>query len=385
MDTNTTAAVEAAPTIDIKSSPFSGLDSKASTLPVKEAAATENATEVKPAPIAEKQVEKAPEKPAASKEDRTARDPKWFREQHEKSKVEIQTYAERVKSLEAKIAEADAKGKDTTALAERLTQLEKERDNLRGELRAAKQETSDEFKKTYDKPFNQAASYAKDVLKDFTVTDESGATRAAQWTDFQALYAMPINKAAAMARQMFGDDAPIVISQLTELHRLDHVKSIALEEEKAQWKERSAKEEAEKAQQEVMRSKQESGFKSMVGLAQKHLAEKNPHYQDAPGDEGKEFRELREEGYAVYDARPKTIEEAAIRTAEVRHRVAAHGPLVRKLSMAQAELKEARATIEELRGGGPGKGNRVIGGGSTAENESWQQALRKNVSAGSDG
>src|SRR5882724_5262024 len=110
-----------------------------------------------------------------------------------------------MKGLQAKIADAEARGKDVTVLTERLANLEKERDGLRGELRAAKQEVSDDFKEKWDKPFNQGAAYAKSVVEQMAITAEDGTQRAATWNDFIALYHMPLNKAAQSARQMFGE------------------------------------------------------------------------------------------------------------------------------------------------------------------------------------
>lgn len=380
--------------IDLSASPFAGLDSKvnapppvkaAPVEPVKEAGAGEalktNAETKVVEPV--KPVEKTTDKVTPSKEDRTAKDPKWFREQHEKAQAEIKGYHERVKSMEAKIADYEAKGKDTATLSERLAQMEQELDRKNGELRAAKQETSPEFQKTYDKPFNQAADYAKSIVEQMAVADDQGAQRAATWNDFAALYQLPINKAAAMARQMFGDDASIVIGQLTELHRLDHVRNNALAEEKAKWKENETKEQAQAVQRE-------QGWRAAVTSAQKHLTEANPHFRDAEGDDGKATRELREEGYAIFDSKPTTFNQSVLKAAEIRHRVAAHGPLVHQLSAKtsligelEGKLKEAEATIAELRGNGPAKGTRSAtqAGGE----KHWSDELRTTVSPGASG
>jgi len=364
-------APAAAPSIDIKANPFSAVDTRAKTLPPK----PEPKKEEKKIDAPEAKVEdKAPEKPVASKEDRTAKDPKWFREQHEKAQKELSASQQRIADMERRIAEAEAKGKDTTALSERLANLEKENDSLKGELRAAKQEVSPDFKEKWDKPFDQASAFAQQIVEGMEVATAEGASRAAKWDDFVALYHMPINKAAQQARQMFGDDAPLVIQQLTELHKLDYQRSTALAEEKLKWKENSTKEEAQKVQYE-------KGFQSMRSIAEKHLAENTPEYQDAPGDDAKEARELRQQGYAVFDARPQTIQEAAIKAADIRHKVAAFAPLVRERNLLKEQLKEAQAQIEELRGNGPTKGSKTTsttGGGE----KDWRDELREVVPAG---
>lgn len=373
------------PPIDTKSSPFAGLENKAKAPPPPKPSA-EPPKDGKTAPASDALGDKAKTAPAPApaKDDRTAKDPKWFREQHEKAQTQIKTYEEKVKALEAKIAEAEARGKDTTVLSQRLADLEKENETVKAELRAARQEVSPEFKEKWEKPFNQSAEYAKNIVTQLQVgelkVDEATgekrweAARTATWEDFAGLYSLPMNKAAAMARQMFGEDAPIVIQQLTELHRLDYQRTAALEDEKAKWKENTTKEQAE-------RTRHEQGFKAMVTAVTEQLAKENPHFQDAPGDEGKESRELRNEGYAIFDKRPETIQEAAIKAAQVRHIVAAHYPLVRKLDALTAQLKEAQATIEEMKKGGPGRTSRSTPSGGGSE-EDWQAELRRTVPAG---
>lgn len=370
----------AAPTIDLKANPFSAVDTRAKTLPPKPEPKKEETTDkVETAPEV-----KATEKPVATKEDRTAKDPKWFREQHEKSQAEIKTYAERIKSLESRIAEGEKQGHDMTVLNERLAHVEKERDEAKAEARAARQEVSPEFKEKWDKPFDNAADYARNVVTqlqagEWKQDENTGmkqweANRPATWDDFAGLYALPMNKAAAMARNMFGDDAPIVIQQLTDLHRRDYERSAALQEEKVRWKENTTKEEAQRLQHE-------KGFQSMRAIADKHLVESNPDYQDTPGDDGKEARELRQQGYGIFDARPATIQEAAIKAADIRHRVAAFAPLVRERNSLREQLKEAQAQIEEMRGNGPTKGSKASAATGGTEKH-WSDELRETVPAG---
>src|SRR5260221_1068282 len=366
-----------APFADIKSSPFSALDAKARAVPAKVEPAKgspKDGVEPKGDPI----------RPAQGKEEPAAQSPKWYREQQAKFEPELKARDERIKQMEARIAEAESKGKDVSLLTDRLTKLEQERDGLRGELRAARQEVSPEFKDKWDKPFNQAAEYAKTMVTQFQVgewkDDESTGTkiwqptRTATWEDFAELYAMPMNKAASKARQMFHEDAGLGVTQLTGLHRLDFQRANALQEEKANWKANSDKEEAQRVQSE-------HGFKAMLSEVQKHLADTNPDFQDKPGDEGKESRELREEGYKLFDNKPQTIQDAATKSAYVRHIVAAHAPLIRQRDGLQAKVKELESTIAELRGNKPGPSVRPTKeSGGTDAGDSWMDDLRKNVS-----
>ncbi len=362
-----------APSVDIKSSGFSQLDARARTAPAKVEAAPKDG-EKKPdaAPVEDKTKTTV----APSKEDRTARDPKWYRDEHARMKTETEKTVARIKELEAKIATGNEQGKDMSVLSQRLAEREKELDNLRGELRAAKQEVSPEFKEKWDKPFNDSAAFAKNMIEQLGVASEDGTQRQATWNDFAALYQMPINKAAQAARQMFGDDAAIVIGQLTELHKLDYQRGNALEGEKARWKESATREEAESIQRK-------QGFNAMKSEVEKHLAETNPDFQDKPGDEGKESRELRQQGYELFDGKPKDIKEAAIKTAYVRHIVAAHYPLIRERDGLRSKVGELEKTVAELRGNKPGPSDKTgADAGAASSGESWMDDLRKTVPAG---
>ncbi len=362
------SAPATAPSVDIKSSPFSALDARARTAPTPAPVTPPKEGDKKPdaAPVTDKAVVPA--------KDNTPKDPKWYREEHARMKSETEKTVSRIKELEARIAEGEAKGKDMSVLSQRLVEREKELDAMRGELRAAKQEVSPEFKEKWDKPFNDSAAYAKNMVEQLGITSDDGTQRAATWNDFAALYQMPINKAAQAARQMFGDDASLVIGQLNELHKLDYQRTNALETEKAKWKESATREEAESIQRK-------QGFNAMRQEVEKHLAETNPDFQDKPGDEGKESRELRQAGYELFDKKPDSIQESAVKTAHVRHIVAAHYPLIRERDGLRSRVKELETTIAELRGNKPGPTTKPAVEGGTAE-KSWEQDLRDSVPPG---
>lgn len=279
-------------------------------------------------------------------------------------KGELATATESKAQLEAKIRDAEAKGKDATALMERLAAVEKERDSFKGEISALKQEEAPEFKERYKKPFDDAAAYAQQVIEQLAVTQEDGSQRAGTFADLQALFQQPIGKAGAMARQMFGDDAPTVISHLNELHRLDHTYKKALGEERERWKSRQAEE-----QTKIATQKQQ--WDTIRERVTKELSEKVEDYHDSPDD--KESMDARNKGYELFDAAPRTQQEAAIKFAHVRHRVAAYGPMKLKLLRLQSELATLKAKEMEKAEAEPGKTKRPGGGTDTPAPKSWEQ------------
>lgn len=355
-------AAPSAPSGDGDSDPFASLDARIGKRPDK----------------APGDKTKQPDKEPASKDDRTVTAPKALREQLEKTNGELKTYKERVASYEAKIAEFESKGKDTTALSERLAAIEKERDDARAEARALKQEASPEFKDKWEKPFNQAADYAKSLVEqlqvgEFVQNEETGTrewkpSRAATWEDFGQLYSMPAAKAAQTARQMFGDDAPLVIGQLNDLHRLDYQRGKALEEERTNWKANESKQQADQV-------RQREAWTAAAAKAEQQLKEKfADRYVASPEDT--EAAEFLAEGERLLNQKPKTMQEAAqIHARNKLNAISAHLAFHR-VAVQKAEIEELKAEIEELRGGKPGKTRSTTDAPAGGSEKHWSEELR---------
>lgn len=327
----------------------------------------------------------APAKPAAAPtapvvEDFEKLPPKELRDRVKQLRTESQANAEKVKSLEAKIKEYDAKGIDTTALTSRLTAIEKERDAAQAELRAAKQEASPEFKEKYEKPFNQYAERAKGKVEQLQVTDPATQEqRAATWADFAAIYGAKEQTAIEQANALFGASASYVLSIREKLKDLDDARMTALDEEKKHFKERSEREVAEQARdrETVGKTWQETN---------RRLAETNPDYKDDPEDT--EAADARKHALTVFDTEIKAadradfIQKKIARDAHIRQRVGAFA--VQKLKLARLEAKNAalQAQVDELKGSAPGGVRRPGGGAAPAGEEdevSWGRGLKESV------
>lgn len=310
------------------------------------------------------------EKPAVDPADPKRRIAPALRDQLEKVSTEKKQLQESISTLETKIKDYESRGKDSTALAEQLAAREKELETIRGELRAARQEVSPEFKAKWEKPFKQAADYAKSVIEQLIVTGEDGNTRQATWDDFAQLYNLPYTKAIAGAQAMFGDASQVVVNHLTELQRLAFQKREALEEEKANWKKRETEDAARSASER-------QATEDMWGKVTKDIADKKPHLF-APDPKDPEGNELLTEGYKIVDAKPETLEQRIIQAANIRHRAAAFPRLIHRLDRAKERVAELEAENAELRGSGPGPTKRT-GGADPAPDGDWRTELRKEM------
>lgn len=321
---------------------------------------------------------KPSEKPAAAPATPSpkGKEPPQLRAELERVKGELKTKESAFTALESKIAEYEAKGKDTTALTERLTALENQINAKDAEIRALKQEASPEFKKKYDEPFDRLANRAKTVIEKIQVEDaNSGTVRTTTWGDFTKIYALDEFTATKESKAIFGEDgAQIAMGYYRQLHELDDSRRIALEEEKRQWKEKDAADQAKHIQtrEEINKLWQQTN---------KELAEKIDDYHDSPED--KELSDARAKAYALFDAPVKNLKEKVIKDAHNRQRVAAFA--VHKIIIARRdkELADLKAEIEGLKSKPPGPTKRAGGAPTAKPEEDFETGLRKHMQSAS--
>lgn len=334
---------------------FSDLDSRVAQRREKPAAPAKPSEPDKPA---------APDKPAepdktaaAAPAKETIKDPKQLRERLAQVEKERDSSSNEISTLKNKIQEYERKGYDTTALSEQLAREQKEKTELMAQVRALKREASPEFKDKWDKPFDQAAAYAKRFVEQLSVNNEDGEpARQATWDDFVALYRLPYNKAIAAAKTYFGDAAPGVIQHLTDLQKMDFQRGEALKQEQAQW------EATEKA--ETARAVQQREFiEKTWSTVNKDISERHPDWylEDPKDDEG---NKLLKQGYELVDSKPASLQEKIVQDAHIRLKAAAFPRLVYKLNRLQEKLEDAEATIAEMKGSKPGSVQKPSSGDS---------------------
>lgn len=369
--TPTAPAAPSTPSAPSKS--FSDLDTRASAKPQKAAPQT-------PATPAPEKGKAAPpaktDEPAAPDKGKGDGGPKQLREQYEKTNAELSEARSRIAQFEAKIKDYESKGKDTTALSEKLAAIEKEKEELASQIRALKREASPEFKKQYEEPFQDAAEFVKRRIEQMQVNEgdaDNPKTRSAKWDDFVELYNMPFSKAAVLAKQAFGEMAPVVLQHISDLQKLDFQRAQALKKEQDRW--------AETERNETARATQEREYISKTWrTVNEDIANQRPEwYQEDPKDP--EGNELLKEGFALVDAQPSSVQEKIVKDANVRLKAAAFNRLAWKYTRAMAMLEEKDATIAELRGSKPGPVQRAASEQTPAPSKKWQEDLQETMSA----
>lgn len=331
--------------------------------PVEKPAEKATETPTEPAP------ETPTDKPRA---DKTISQPKALRQQIDSLTGELKAKTTALADLEARYRALEPKGKETTALAERLAATEKQLEETRASLRAAKQELSPEFKEKYDKPFDEAAATARTEFEALAVLDNDGQpARQASWEkDFANLYNLPYIEAKTRSKQMFGDDAGLVMEHYLRLHRMANDRNKALEAEKAQWSERTKADEARRVQQR-------EAFEQASAKVQEALIAKHPDlYGEDPKDP--DGNQLLKEGLALVDSTPKTLQDAAVLKANIRLRAAASFRLAAQNKRLTQEVADLKKTIEELRSSGPGPTKRPSGAEPKPEKD-WRTALHEEM------
>lgn len=307
------------------------------------------------------------------------KEPKELRAEYDRQKGELKTLSETKMALERKIVDYEARGQDATKLTAKLAEVEKERDELRGQLQASRFEASPQFKQTYEQPFNQAVEVVKQEIPGWQIveinkeTGEQHAVRIATFGDFKSIYAMARPEARKMAAQWFGDDSTNVMSAYDQLHRLENTMNIALDGERKNW-EKSQKE------TETKHAADREQFRSLSDRIEKDLLEANSDwYGERPGD--KEYNDLRAEGYAIVNSRPQTPQEAAVWWSEIKHRTANFAPVKRENALLRAENEQLKAKLNGRQESEPGAARRPTETPAGAPEKDWKQELRENVPA----
>jgi hypothetical protein len=269
-------------------------------------------------------------------------------------------------------------GGDAKSLSATIDKLQGEVKQLRGELGARDYTKSEEYAGKYEKPFNDAAEYGKNIIGSLTVIDGDGVERAADWKkDFAPIYSLPRPAARARAKEMFGEDAASVMQQYEELHRIDGQRQKAVSEWQASSEER---EKTTRGTQIANQQKVAKGF----DLVTAKLTETDPAFQIKPDDaEASEIWKKSEAvvNQAYFERNKKTLAELVVIDAAVRLRAINEPVLRARLAKVEAELADYKERVggkEKSRGGDVRRMTEPTGAG---ESDNWEKELKEKLNS----
>jgi hypothetical protein len=295
------------------------------------------------------------------------RDPKELRAELAAKSKQLADYEERLKSTEAK-------AKDAEALAARIAELERERDEVRGELRRSRFEVSEEYKAKHEVPFQKEAARAQRIIEQLKVMDpETRQERKATFEDFKQIYQQEYGDAVIAANEKFGPFGQIVLNQYERLKSMEDAAKEALAEEKSNWSKHEETDRAKKVQRNLEMSKLDQRVRQ-------ELAEAVEEYHDNPTDE--DLVKARNQGYALFDEKPTTFTDMVVKKNHMRHRFAAFEPMKLQITRLRQQLADLQAEVASYKNEPPDpsrrRGSKDAAGQDS--NMSWEQAARKELS-----
>lgn len=275
-----------------------------------------------------------------------------------------------------KLAEAETRLKsgDTEqakALAAELEAARKRAEELETQVKALDYTKSSEFHEKHVKPVAKALEAAYADVREMQVTDpETGAVRAASEADFKSLLPLPLGEATKKAKEMFGDLAPLVLQHKLSLRQLELAKREAVDN--------ASKASEESRQRRIAdETRQAERIKSIFDQRSAEIEQRFPDLFK-PKDGDTEGNELLTKGHQLVQLLQSSEldDEGRVKVgAEIRHRAAAFGRVVRNLRTIEAELAAAKEKLKAYERSEPREGGSPSGGPAATPADPMERSL----------
>lgn len=171
----------------------------------------------------------------------------------------VESYKKQNAALQAEIAEFRTSmkpGELPKEHQEKFAAIEARNKELEDEIRHVNYSKSKEFVELYQQPYEDAWASAISDLKELTIANDDGTSRAATAHDLIALANMPLGEARRTAKLWFGDSADDVMSHRRTIVELSAKQTKALDESKTKGGEREQQRTAEQQAKQKARSEE---------------------------------------------------------------------------------------------------------------------------------
>lgn len=273
----------------------------------------------------------------------------------------VDTYKNRVGELEKQVAEAKTSSlaeQERRTLTERAEKAETDLKASKDRLRFLDYRNSDDFKKKYEEPYMQAWQRAMGDLRELTVTDEAGNSRAITTDDISRVVGMGLQQAREYCDATFGPFANDVMAHRKEIkYLMDSYHSALQEAEKtnaAEWG---------KKQEEIQNQIKSTGefiTREWNAANQEFSSDPKAGRFIKPIDGDEEWNSRLQKGFAFVDQAmsqnpadlkhsPEERAKIVRRHAAMRNRAAAFGAVRWKLEQAESRISELEEELKKYK------------------------------------
>jgi hypothetical protein len=309
-------------------------------------------------PTPQTEQEKKAAEAAAAAAAKDGKKPNLLREDRERQKLRADAAEKRAAELEAKHKTAEERLTRLEAAEAKALAAEKRMADAEDRLRLTNYERSEEYTTKYHTPFVEAYQRGREKASGLEVTLPSGETRPATADDFDAIMGIQNDRQASRAaKDMFGDDAPIILHHRERVLEANATRTKAIEEAK---KNGSAKEK----EQAEMTTKQREAVASAFEKEVKAVASRHEWYKEVEGDA--DWNKAIAKGKKIVDKafieRKGSPEEIAKLDAAVYARAHAYSPMKLKIKRLTAEIETLKKSLSQYDETVPGRDTGGAGG-----------------------
>lgn len=284
--------------------------------------------------------------------------PEQFRKAHEKlkseyDKLKLESQTEK-QSLTSKMAELEKKRYWTPEDEQKNAEMEARYKQLVAEQASRDYTTSDEYKQKYvakfDKAFQLATSEVKTLMVKY-VDDGEDKVRPATDADFQKVLHASVGEARRMAREMFGEDADLVLAHRQTIRTINDEALQAVAEKKANY-------EVESKTKQEMESKSRQEYGKIHNEASDLLIKNHPEFF-APDEQDPDATAALKKGFDFIDSamndNKATPQQMAVKAATIRAWAGAFPRLAMTVNRLKEQLASKDAELLKFRKTDPGE------------------------------